>query len=298
MFSQILSSVAVALAAASAVQAVPHASGVRRSHHGLAIRAQPAGWATGYLENYTTYHTRYLALDCEDKHNTTFFDSCCHPLLATEKLSSRPSNCTPSAAALSSAAKAEPTSTVSTPADAECEEESTSSTPAPKTSSTPAPKAAATTTSKPAPAPATTSHTSTTAKPAANTFKAESSSSATKTSTSAKSIASDLGDLIKGGVATFFYQNGVAGACGTTHSDNDFIAAIDSQRYGNTGEKSSLCGKQVLITNTKNQKQVTVTIADACPTCNNAASIDLSKAAFTSIATEEEGEVSIEWKFV
>lgn len=31
--------------------------------------------------------------------------------------------------------------------------------------------------------------------------------------------------------ATFFYQNGVAGACGTVHSDYDMIAAIGQSRF-------------------------------------------------------------------
>jgi expansin (peptidoglycan-binding protein) len=90
----------------------------------------------------------------------------------------------------------------------------------------------------------------------------------------------------------------VAGACGTVHSDNDLIAAIDVDRYGNTGVQSSLCGKQVKITNPANKKSVTVTIADACPTCENSNSIDLSVGAFTQIATEAQGEVAIDWEFV
>ena len=43
----------------------------------------PEGWWTEGLENYDTYHTRYLALDCQDQHNTDFFESCCHPLLVS-----------------------------------------------------------------------------------------------------------------------------------------------------------------------------------------------------------------------
>jgi len=104
--------------------------------------------------------------------------------------------------------------------------------------------------------------------------------------------------LVTGGFATFFYQNGVAGACGTVHSDGDLVAAMDSRRYGNTSVKSSLCGKRVQITNPKNNKSVTVTVADACPTCANSNSIDLSVGAFTKIATEAEGMVAIQWKFV
>ncbi|KIK68502.1 hypothetical protein GYMLUDRAFT_35932 [Collybiopsis luxurians FD-317 M1] len=105
-------------------------------------------------------------------------------------------------------------------------------------------------------------------------------------------------ETFSGGFATYFWQNGVAGACGTVHSDSDMISAIDVARYGDTGTESELCGKYVKITNTNNQKTVTVMIADACPTCNNDNSIDLSYGAFTSIATEAEGMVPITWEFV
>ena len=50
-----------------------------------------------------------------------------------------------------------------------------------------------------------------------------------------------------------------------------------------------LCGKQVKVTNTKNKKTVTATIADECPGCKNAQSIDLSQGAFDKIGTEAEG---------
>ena len=32
-------------------------------------------------QQYDTYHSRYIALDCPSKHNSSFFDQCCHPLL-------------------------------------------------------------------------------------------------------------------------------------------------------------------------------------------------------------------------
>ena len=82
------------------------------------------------------------------------------------------------------------------------------------------------------------------------------------------------------------------------HQDSDFIAAIDQDRYGNSGNASPLCGKQVKITNDNNGKTVTVTIADDCPTCNNGNSIDLSTAAFNAIADPAEGIVPISWSFV
>jgi rare lipoprotein A (peptidoglycan hydrolase) len=55
----------------------------------------------------------------------------------------------------------------------------------------------------------------------------------------------------------------------------------------------------VLITNTNNGKSVTCTIADACPTCDNSNSIDMSTGAFDQIATRQEGLVPSEsWSFI
>ncbi|TFK54769.1 barwin-like endoglucanase [Heliocybe sulcata] len=238
-------------------------------------RDAPAGWATDYLEPYQTYHTRYLALGCQSQHGKAFFDECCHPLLANESLSSRPAECTPSASASSSASAAEPTSTVATPGDDDdddCDDESSSAAP----SSTAAPASS-----------------SSSAQSSATSAPVNATPSSTHSSApAATSAASSSSGLITGGFATFFYQNGVAGACGTVHSDNDLIAAIDQDRYGNSGVQSSLCGKKVQITNPANGKSVTVTIADDCPTCKNSDSIDLSYGAFTSIATEAEGMVN------
>lgn len=52
------------------------------------------------------------------------------------------------------------------------------------------------------------------------------------------------------------------------------------------------------ITNVANQKSVTVTVADVCPGCKNANSIDLSTGAFDLIADESAGTVPIEWTLV
>jgi rare lipoprotein A (peptidoglycan hydrolase) len=71
----------------------------------------------------------------------------------------------------------------------------------------------------------------------------------------------------------------------------------DSQRYGNAGNQSPLCGKQVVITNTKNGKTVTVTVADDCPTCSGRNSIDLSEAAFKAIGSLDDGVEPISWHF-
>lgn len=244
----------------------------------------PANWPAN-LEPYDTYHARYLAIQCNLKHNTPFFDSCCHPLLATESLATaRPAQCIPSTTSSSAPATLTASPSVDLQdnngdddgdddGDEYCDDgdEPTSSIPpTPTGTGTPS---VPTTTPVNAPAPQVTT-------PAPATPATPDSSVNT------------------GGFATFFYQNGVAGACGTVHNDNDMIAAIDGDRYGDLGARSSLCGKQVSITNTKNGKSVTVTIADACPTCDNSNSIDLSSGAFQQIATLDEGIVPIAWKFV
>lgn len=56
------------------------------------------------------------------------------------------------------------------------------------------------------------------------------------------------------------------------------------------------CGKQIKIYRADDpSKSVLVTVADECPTCENKQSIDLSVGAFTAIASEAEGMVSIKW---
>jgi len=73
---------------------------------------------------------------------------------------------------------------------------------------------------------------------------------------------------------------------------------MDQSRYGDSGGASSLCGKQVRITNQANGNTVTVTVADDCPTCQNENSIDLSVAAFQALDNLSVGDIPIVWSFV
>jgi hypothetical protein len=88
--------------------------------------------------------------------------------------------------------------------------------------------------------------------------------------------------------ATFFFQNGNAGACGKVHSDEDFIVALFTSVYDN----GKYCGKQVKITNVQSGTSQVATVAganiysfpfpnlyiltypgvnvDECPTCKGA----------------------------
>ncbi|CAE7174343.1 unnamed protein product [Rhizoctonia solani] len=133
-------------------------------------------------------------------------------------------------------------------------------------------------------------------------YSASSSSGDSSSSSSAYAPAPTKGsgssELITGGYGTYFFQNGVAGACGAVHGDDDKVVAVDYRRYGDLSKQSDLCGKKVLVTNTKNGKSVTCTVADACPTCNNGNSLDLSKGAFESIAPLDDGMVPITYTFL
>lgn len=254
----------------------------------------PKGWATTALESYDTYHCRYLALQCQNQHNTQFFSDCCHPLAANQSVSSLPTECQmPSGVTCSNG---QPVLVVSPSGsdDGGCDEPSstpTASTPTSSTSSTTVKATPAPTTSSSAPvnvAPApTTTHTST-----------HTSSASKVVSTTTPSSGSSDSSLNYGGFATYFYQNGNAGACGTVHSDSDFICAMDQTRYGNSGNASPLCGQQVQITNQNNGNTVVVTIADDCPTCANENSIDLSVAAFEALSDLSVGDLPIKWMFL
>ncbi|BGO94773.1 hypothetical protein NBRC10512_005408 [Rhodotorula toruloides] len=95
------------------------------------------------------------------------------------------------------------------------------------------------------------------------------------------------------GQATYFFQNGVAGACGSVHSDSDYIIALETSMYAG----GSHCGQQVKITNTGNGKTITATVADECPTCSTSQSIDLSQGAFDALGSESQGVLPVNWNF-
>ncbi|KAF8636572.1 hypothetical protein AX17_003383 [Amanita inopinata Kibby_2008] len=280
--------------------------------HGLVVprTSPPPGWATDYLEPYEIYHIRYIALGCHEKHDTPFFDECCHPLLAMESLAAHPSQCIPSVASSSSAPAVSPTPMVNPlEDDSDCEQLDNSTLMlAHSSTSTEGTQHGREKTS------VSTAHIISTHVPSQSlAVPASIASEPAPTHTSKSYEAASMkknphvprptthvnsAHVNSGGFATYFYQGGNAGACGTVHSDNDLIAAIDADRYGYLGSRSNLCGKKVKITNPSNNKSVTVTIADACPTCRNSNSIDLSLEAFKQIADLSRGIVAIDWVFL
>lgn len=242
-------------------------------------------------------HARYLALNCYEQHNTTFFDDCCRPMLANETLADdRKPYCTPNATESSSAAEYQATATATVSADAEAESEYCSSSDDAEPSSTESSAAAEATSevaqAKVAQAEPTTTSTSEWVAPTTT------SEAPAATSEAASSGSSPSGDVHTGGHATFFYQNGNAGACGEYNSDDSHIVAIDGNGWWQDfSQASDLCGRWVNIKNTNNGKTVSAKIADVCPTCVSDNSLDLSVGAFTAIAAESEGSVPIEWSF-
>jgi len=254
---------------------------------------KPASYGS-HLENYDTYHTRYLAIGCKGKQGTQFFELCCHPMLAGEVLqNARPAQCIPGAAS-SSANPSKTASATPSPSATEdpeegwcyegdegcdCEDE-------PESSSATAPTSTSAPVETPSPRPDITVK-STSAK-----------STSTPKPTSSPAPASGNGQVVSGGSATYFFQNGVAGACGIVHKDSDFIAALPGAMYGDYSSQSSKCGKKVRVTRKSNGKTVDVIIADACPSCGNPGDIDLSHGAFLQLGTEEEGMFPVSYQFI
>jgi hypothetical protein len=216
----------------------------------------PNGWDTANLEPYNAFHERYLAIGCQNQHHTSFFHLCCHPLLATEKLEdARPPQCIPCSA------DSPPPVPSSTDDGDDCDDED-DGTPSLSDPSPAVPPPTETTHDDDSPHPTLTTHANI---PNIIPKPKEPPSSPTPTSTQEpayspepqskpQSNGSSASGVNTGGFATYYLQNGVAGACGKVNDDNAMIAAIDGHRYGNLGAHSSLCGKRVHITNTKNNK--------------------------------------------
>jgi len=248
----------------------------------LAKRDGPTHWWSG-LEDYDTYHNRYLALDCEEHHKSSFFTACCHPRLKDADLSTIPEECRTS--------------------DDDCDDNGDDNTPP-----------AAPMNVEPSPPASTPSSTSQAAATHTSTPKGgnngnngnnngngnggnDNGNGGNDNGNGGNDNGGGNGNVIKGsGEGTYYLQNGNAGACGTVHPDSAKIVALDIDLYGDDSKASQYCGKSITITNTNNGKSVQAIVADACPTCGKWGNVDMSVGAFTEIATEEEGEVPISWE--
>ncbi|KAJ7063360.1 Non-catalytic module family EXPN protein [Mycena amicta] len=267
-----------------------HSMSQFRRHLHVARASAPAGWDTGYLEDYYGYHSRYMAIGCENHHNTSFFDTCCHPLLSTETLQdNRPACCVPGKTALclstsTSSSAAAPASTGADDCEDEendsgsnendddddgeedCEDEQDDDDSGPSTHHAPrTPESIAPEDTIP---------------------------QAIGTSTKASSSSSN--EFVVGGHSTWFTQNRVAGNCGTVHKDTDFIVALPTKAY----ENGAHCGRNVLIYDTSTGKSAEALVADSCPTCDNNECLDMSVALFEKFASLSVGEFPIKYQFL
>ncbi|KAJ9105615.1 hypothetical protein QFC20_004295 [Naganishia adeliensis] len=138
--------------------------------------------------------------------------------------------------------------------------------------------------------------------PASSTAWSSSAAASSSAAPATTSADSSDGDWKTGGHATWYQQNGNAGACGEYNSDDAPIIAINgvssSSYWADYSQKSPYCGRWVDIVNTDNGKTVSAKIADVCPTCpGNGESIDLSIGAFQALGTLDQGMLNIKWRF-
>ncbi len=92
------------------------------------------------------------------------------------------------------------------------------------------------------------------------------------------------------GEATYYPANG-KGSCSFDASKDLMVAAINSRDYAG----ATMCGAYLAVTGPKGT--VTVRITDLCPGCKQEA-LDLSKAAFSRIASRGTGRVPVTWRLV
>ncbi|GAA5871124.1 hypothetical protein JCM16303_001698 [Sporobolomyces ruberrimus] len=127
----------------------------------------------------------------------------------------------------------------------------------------------------------------------AQATKASSSSSAARSTSTGSSSSSSSSSGTFTGEATFYYQDGNAGACGSVASDSDKVVALQTSMYGS----GSYCGKTITITNLDTGASTTATVADECPGCSSSTSIDLSTGTFDAIGSEDTGVLNVSWSF-
>ncbi|KAG9125576.1 hypothetical protein FRC07_007039 [Ceratobasidium sp. 392] len=216
----------------------------------------------GLLEDYTPYHIRYLALDCQDKHNTPFFDKCCHPLLRTQKLSDRPAECIPSPSASSSAALVEPTAAAvdedPLPIEEECDPEQDPDDDDEECETEPATTVAPSTTPAYTPPPATTSSKKSEPAPEPTTT---SSAAPEPTTTSVKPT--------------------------STPKPEPEPETTTSHRPTTTSSKEPEPTSEPDSGN-----------SDACPSCESKNCLDLSRGAFAKLGDFNDGVLPIKWKLL
>jgi len=294
-----------------AASAVAHPAVMRRGDVSL------SDWSSQNLESYWSFKNRYNSLNCASQSGTDFYTSCCYPLGASESLSDRPAECTPSSLTCSSDSTSSSFPTPTPTPDASstddtydesslpwCEEGDDGYDDEDDNTYTDASNNGGSTSPDTYTPPATTDDSNTeNSQPQPTNTGSSSDNSGNNNSGSDNSGSTNNNNggssgANTGGQATYYYQNGNPGACGDYHGDSDFIGAIDIAWYGETSQKSQYCGRNVQITNTNTGQSITIVVADVCPTCDNANSFDLSVGAFQALSSLDAGVFPISWSFV
>jgi len=288
-----------------AASAVAHPAVQRRADVSL------SQWSSSGLESYWRFKVRYNSLNCASQSGTDFYTNCCSPLGASDSLSDRPAECTPATLTCDGSTFSSFSAPTPTPDAPSSNNDNTNTntdtnnnyTDVYDESSLPycepgqdeyddeEYEAASASNNNGASTSPDTNADANTPQPT------ETGNNDNNNNNNNNNGGGSSGNAVTGGFATYYFQNGNAGACGDFHGDGDMIGAIEQSWYGNLGQKSQYCGRSVRVTNTNNGKYVDIIVADVCPTCTNTQSFDLSQGAFNQIATEAEGMVPISWAF-
>ncbi|SPJ70476.1 uncharacterized protein FTOL_00204 [Fusarium torulosum] len=100
-------------------------------------------------------------------------------------------------------------------------------------------------------------------------------------------------EVFTGGRATWYQQYGNYATCGGIYRDDELVVALDYRRFD-----MSLCGRKLRVTNSDNGQTVDVTVVEACPTCLNKNSLDMSVAAFGRIGILSDGGYPVIWSYI
>ena len=88
------------------------------------------------------------------------------------------------------------------------------------------------------------------------------------------------------------------GACGKVNREGEMVVALNRQQYGNAANSKNgkWCGKCLEVTSDKFGTSVVVKIVDRAE--GNEGHIVLSQAAFTKLASTDEGRLDVSYKLV
>ncbi|KAK4700653.1 hypothetical protein P7C70_g5590, partial [Phenoliferia sp. Uapishka_3] len=94
--------------------------------------------------------------------------------------------------------------------------------------------------------------------------------------------------------ASWYLQNGNAGACGLHSSDADLVVGLPTSFYNATGTVSSFCGAYVVVTNPINNMTVTSRVADSS---GSATVFSLSVASWRALDGDSSSLDIVNWRF-